>query len=116
MGIGIDGADHVMWIDNGVTPEFTFASAEPLNLPEDIPMLSLCDVGFSYDSSQKPIFDKLDLSIAESSRLAITGKNGAGKTTLVKLITGDLDPIDGEILRHHNLRIAYFGQHDAEML
>lgn len=50
-------------------------------------------VGFTYPSRQKPVLQRLDLSVPAGQRLAIVGLNGAGKTTLVKLLCG-LYPVD----------------------
>ncbi|WP_306335400.1 ribosomal protection-like ABC-F family protein [Streptomyces sp. KL118A] len=51
----------------------------------------------------------VDLAVRGPERIALTGPNGAGKTTLLRLITGDLDPDDGEIRRNDG-RIAYLSQ------
>lgn len=96
--------------------KFAFREAEPLNLPGDISMLELHDVSFCYPNGDRNVLSNMDLSITEKCRIAITGKNGAGKSTLVQLLTRHLIPTCGEVVRHPNLRIAYFGQHDAEML
>lgn len=58
----------------------------------------------------------MNFSALEKCRIAIAGKNGVGKSTLVKLLTGKLAPTRGEVTRNPNLRIAYFGQHEAELL
>merc|ERR1712048_1038497 len=69
-----------------------------------------------YPNGEGNVLVNMDLSIAEKCRIAITGKNGSGKSTLVELLTGMLTPTSGDVMRHQNLRIAYFGQHDAEKL
>jgi ATPase subunit of ABC transporter with duplicated ATPase domains len=99
-----------------VALKFAFREAEPLNLPKDIPMLQLSGVSFKYTDSEGEVLTNIDLSVAEKDRIAVVGKNGAGKSTLLKLLTGSLAPTSGEITRNHNLRISYFGQHDAEQL
>jgi len=96
--------------------KFAFKEAEPLNLPLDIPMLELRAVDYRYANGNQQVFTNVDLSIVEKCRIAIRGKNGAGKSTLVKLLTGELMPTSGEVARNQNLRIAQFGQHDAEVL
>jgi len=58
----------------------------------------------------------MNFSALEKCRIAIAGKNGVGKSTLVKLLTGNLAPTRGEVTRNPNLRIAYVGQHEAELL
>ncbi|CAL7947933.1 unnamed protein product [Xylocopa violacea] len=51
-----------------------------------------------------------------SSRIAIVGPNGVGKSTFLKLLTGDLQPLKGELIRNHRLRIGKFDQHSGEHL
>jgi ATPase subunit of ABC transporter with duplicated ATPase domains len=96
--------------------KFAFKEAEALNLPRDISMLELRGVSFRYSTEGEDVLVNVDCSISERSRIAITGNNGAGKSTLVQLLTGSILPTCGDVARHPNLRIAYFGQHDAEML
>merc|ERR1712087_104071 len=96
--------------------KFAFKMAEPLDLPRDIPMLELTDVSYRYPNGDTYVLENVDVSITEKSRIAITGKNGAGKSTLVNLLTGNLTPTHGDTTRHQSLRVAYFGQHDAEEL
>ena len=56
------------------------------------------DVSFSYDKSEKKIFDHFSLKIRAGEKLALVGVNGAGKTTFVKLLTGMYEPDEGSIL------------------
>lgn len=50
------------------------------------------------------------------SRVAIVGQNGTGKSTLLNLITGALQPCEGTISRHVNLKLAKYSQHSADQL
>lgn len=50
------------------------------------------------------------------SRVAIVGQNGTGKSTLLNLITGDLQPVEGTVSRHANLKLAKYSQHSADQL
>ena len=50
------------------------------------------------------------------SRIAIVGQNGTGKSTLLNLITGALQPVEGTISRHVNLKLAKYSQHSADQL
>tara|TARA_Y100000310_G_scaffold345059_1_gene461483 strand:- start:4122 stop:4940 length:819 start_codon:yes stop_codon:yes gene_type:complete len=47
--------------------------------------------------SKKPLFDRLDLDVAQGNIYGLLGKNGAGKSTLLKIIAGLLFPKGGEI-------------------
>lgn len=50
------------------------------------------------------------------SRVAILGANGAGKSTLLHLITGVLQPVQGNISKHSALKLAKYSQHSADQL
>lgn len=52
----------------------------------------------------------VNLGIDMGSRIAIVGPNGAGKTTLMNLLSGDLEPTEGESRRSHKLRIGRYAQ------
>lgn len=99
-----------------VALKFAFKMAESLNLPRGISMLKLTGASYRYPDEHQDVLTKIDLAIEEKSRIAITGRNGAGKSTLVKMLTGELIPTGGDVSRNSNLRFAYFGQHDAELL
>ena len=51
----------------------------------------------------------IDLSIRGPERIALTGPNGAGKSTLLRLISGELQPDAGTLVRADG-RIAYLSQ------
>ncbi|MDH7790391.1 ABC-F family ATP-binding cassette domain-containing protein [Ochrobactrum sp. AN78] len=57
---------------------------------------------------EHPVIHDFSLKIVGPERIVIRGANGAGKTSLLRLITGDLQPIAGEIRRF--VRIAMFDQ------
>ena len=50
------------------------------------------------------------------SRIAILGANGTGKSTLLNLITSTLQPVEGTISKHANLKLAKYSQHSADQL
>lgn len=50
------------------------------------------------------------------SRIAIVGQNGTGKSTLLNLIMGALQPVQGTVSRHVNLKLAKYSQHSADQL
>ena len=49
-------------------------------------------------------------------RIAIVGDNGTGKSTLLNLITGALNPTEGTVSRHTQLKLAKYSQHSADQL
>lgn len=59
-------------------------------------MLQLQNVTFSY--VRKPVLQQLSLDIAQGQMIGLVGENGSGKSTLLQLITGILQPTEGQIL------------------
>ena len=53
---------------------------------------------FSYDDSERRVFDGLDLHIKAGEYVAIVGESGCGKSTLFKLLLGFENPEEGEII------------------
>ena len=61
-------------------------------------MISINRVTFNYRKNSKSILNNINLEIKDKEIFGILGPSGAGKTTLIKLITGQLDSQNGEIL------------------
>lgn len=59
---------------------------------------------------------QVDFGVDLDSRIALVGPNGAGKSTLLKLMTGDLEALDGMVKRHNHLKIGVYHQHLTELL
>ena len=59
------------------------------------PLLAVEGMGFSY--SRRPIFDGLNMEVAEGEFLGLVGPNGSGKTTLLKIISGVLSQYKGSL-------------------
>lgn len=53
---------------------------------------------YRYPLTDRYVLDGIDLSIRSGEKVALVGENGAGKTTFVKLLTGMLQPSDGQLL------------------
>lgn len=76
--------------------------------PFFMPLLTLRAITFSLGGT--PLLDHVNVSIEPHESLCLVGRNGAGKSTLMRLIAGDLQADDGEIICTDGLRIAYLGQ------
>ncbi len=60
-------------------------------------MIEIKNISKSYIKGKKSI-DSLDLEIRDGEIFGFLGPNGAGKTTTIKMITGILNPDEGDIL------------------
>ena len=57
-----------------------------------------------------PILSNINLDINKRSRIGLVGANGTGKTSLVKILVGETDFQQGELLLQKNLSIGYVPQ------
>mmetsp|Transcript_21648 Transcript_21648/g.33882 ORF Transcript_21648/g.33882 Transcript_21648/m.33882 type:complete len:625 (+) Transcript_21648:183-2057(+) len=81
------------------------------------PVLAINDVSFAYSGKKEDfLYNHLELSVDQDSRVALIGPNGAGKSTLLKLMFGDLNPTLGEVKKHSHLKIAKYHQHSVDQL
>ncbi len=59
--------------------------------------LQVEDLAYQYDALARPIFSKVNITIAAGESVALIGASGIGKTTLLKVMSGLLTPERGEI-------------------
>ncbi|MGC1878753.1 MAG: ABC-F family ATP-binding cassette domain-containing protein [Rhabdochlamydiaceae bacterium] len=78
-------------------------------------MVEVKEIVFSYEM-EKPIIHEFSLAIEKGERIAIIGKNGYGKSTLLRLISGELGPLKGEVRVSEAASIGYFGQTNIQRL
>src|SRR5690606_4748158 len=50
--------------------------------------------------------DHAELALHPNERVGLIGRNGAGKSSLLKLLSGHIEPDDGEIMRLNGLVVA----------
>jgi elongation factor 3 len=74
-------------------------------------VMRMTNVGFAYPGAAKKQLENVTLRTTLGSRIAVLGRNGAGKSTLIKLLTGEMEPNEGKVWKHPNLRVAYVAQH-----
>lgn len=93
--------------------EFSFPEPGPLEGVKSLTkaVLKTKGVHFQYPAAPRPQLIDVSIQCSLASRVAVVGVNGAGKSTLVKLMVGELEPDQGLIEKHPNLRVAYVAQH-----
>ena len=72
------------------------------------PALVLDNVAAGYDG--KLVLNSVRLELRAGARIGLLGRNGAGKSTLVKVLAGDLKPVQGMRVEGKALKIGYFEQ------
>ena len=65
--------------------------------------ISLLNISFAYSGSDD-LFTDLSYSFSADKKVAIIGDNGVGKSTLLKIISGDLLPDSGRLVRNATCR------------
>src|SRR5271167_4894728 len=60
-------------------------------------MLSVSNVSMRYGA--KILFDEVSVAFTPGKRYGLTGPNGSGKSTFMKLLSGELEPQKGTVVR-----------------
>lgn len=79
-------------------------------------LLEAENISFSFHPEGPRLIEDLSFAIRKKDRIGVIGKNGKGKTTLLSLLAGNLTPVDGRVIIHQNVELAYFGQTNIDRL
>jgi len=66
-------------------------------------MLSVSNVSMRYGA--KILFEEVSTAFSPGKRYGLTGPNGSGKSTFMKLLSGELDPQKGTVVRPRKLGV-----------
>jgi ATPase subunit of ABC transporter with duplicated ATPase domains len=66
-------------------------------------MISVSNVSMRFGA--KILFDDVSTAFTVGKRYGLTGPNGAGKSTFMKLLTGEIDPQKGTVVRPRKLGV-----------
>ena len=93
----------------------------PAGVSVGAPIITLEEASFSYIDIHQPLLTRMTLSVTTNSKVAIVGRNGSGKSTLLKLLTGEIDGmngghIGGVLWRHPLIRMGHVSQYSVEEL
>ena len=64
----------------------------------------------------KVVFSGAEIEIRRGEKVAFVGRNGEGKTTLMRVITGELSPLEGESRVGYNVSLGYYAQNQEDVL
>ena len=59
-------------------------------------MLILQNISYTHPNKNL-LFDNINLTVNNHEKIALIGNNGSGKSTLLKLISKELQPLDGQL-------------------
>jgi ATPase subunit of ABC transporter with duplicated ATPase domains len=82
-------------------------------MPPRQAVLGVENAGFFYGATR--VFEGVSFQL-DDARTALVGENGAGKSTLLKCLLGELELIDGKIVRSRGLKVGYVPQDVPEGL
>lgn len=71
-------------------------------------MIDLIDISVQFGGEY--LFRDVNLKINQGDKIALVGSNGAGKTTLLRIITEQMQPEKGKVLKQKGLTIGYLPQ------
>src|SRR5712672_4487692 len=66
-------------------------------------MISVSNVSMRYGA--KVLFEDVSTAFTPGKRYGLTGPNGAGKSTFMKLLSGELEPQKGTVVRPRKLSV-----------
>ncbi len=69
-----------------------------------MPLVALDRVSLAF--GHLPLLDEVNFQIDPGERVAVIGRNGSGKSTLLQILSGDLLPDSGAVLRQPGVRVA----------
>jgi ATP-binding cassette subfamily F protein 3 len=95
-----------------VDSPFNFSFPAPDKMPNPLLQIEEADIGYG----ETVVIKNTSLSITPGNRIGLLGTNGAGKSSLIKILAGDMQPLQGEVRFAEALKIGYFAQHQWEQL
>jgi len=71
-------------------------------------MIDLSNISLQFNG--KYLFRDLHVKINSGDKISLVGANGTGKSSILKIITGELQPESGKVLRQKDISIGYLPQ------
>ncbi|MDO4266633.1 MAG: ATP-binding cassette domain-containing protein [Eubacteriales bacterium] len=71
-------------------------------------MISTANLTFRV--GKKALFEDVNIKFTEGNCYGLIGANGAGKSTFLKILSGQLEPTNGEVILSKNQRLSFLEQ------
>ncbi len=56
------------------------------------------------------VFENIDFVVNENEKIALVGRNGCGKTTLLKVLMGEVELNNGQLIKANKAKVGYLNQ------
>ena len=73
-----------------------------------IPIYTLREISLTF--GVRPLFTSVSLNICKGDKICLIGRNGSGKSTLLKIISGVIEPDNGEVFIQPGIKASYMEQ------
>ncbi len=70
----------------------------------------LSTVNLTQRYGKRVLFDKINVTLDVGKRYGLIGANGAGKSTFIKILSGELEPTEGEVQLQSGVKLGVLGQ------
>src|SRR5690554_6924609 len=75
-------------------------------------MMSILNVkNLTHGFGDRAIFNNVSFRLLKGEHIGLIGANGEGKSTFMNIITGKLEPDEGQIEWSKRVRVGYLDQH-----
>lgn len=74
----------------------------------EAPIYTLREISLTF--GVKPLFTSVSLNICRGDKICLVGRNGSGKSTLLKVISGVIEPDNGEVFIQPGIKVSYMPQ------
>lgn len=75
-------------------------------------MIQVTNLGLRF--SDRKLFDEVNLKFTKGNCYGVIGANGAGKSTFLKILSGDIEPTEGDVFITPGERLAVLKQNHFE--
>src|SRR6202142_2141208 len=100
----VAGVQPASWVWGDILIQAAASSSDRIDSRSSLNiMISVGNVSMRYGA--KVLFDEVSTGFIPGKRFGLTGPNGAGKSTFMKLLTGELEPQKGNIVRPRKLGV-----------